>query len=312
METRARHLLIGLFTVIAAAGALLFALWLGKSSGDRRYAVYEVGFDRAVSGLAVGNTVLYSGIKVGDVIDLRLDPQDPRHVRARIRVYEDIPIREDTRATLHLANITGAMSIQLHGGSPQRPRLEGRGENPPLILADPSPLSLLLADSENLARNLNRLLDSAMSLLSEQNIRRVGRVLANLEQTTAALADHRQQIVDAVVVFNRMGAETGTLMQELSRLSRNADALLAREGRQTLDSASQTVGSLRSAAARLDAVLSENQASLAQGMEGLAQFGPAMRELRAILGNLNQITRRLEENPAAFFFGPDTIQEFAP
>lgn len=30
METRAHHVLIGLFTVLVVGGALLFALWLGK------------------------------------------------------------------------------------------------------------------------------------------------------------------------------------------------------------------------------------------------------------------------------------------
>lgn len=42
METRAHHVLIGLFTVLAVGGALLFALWLGKSSMDREYNYYEI------------------------------------------------------------------------------------------------------------------------------------------------------------------------------------------------------------------------------------------------------------------------------
>jgi phospholipid/cholesterol/gamma-HCH transport system substrate-binding protein len=312
METRAHHIVIGLFTVLAVACALFFALWLDKSSGDREYAYYEVGFDRAVSGLAVGNEVLYSGIKVGDVVDLRLDRDDPRHVRARIRVFSDIPIRQDTRASLHLANITGSMSIQLHGGSPESPLLVGSNENPPLIVADPSPLSMLLADSETLARNLNNLLGNAMLLLSEENIARFGSILANLEQTTGTLADQREEIVQAVVAFNRVGTETSDLLQELSRLSSSANRLLSREGRQTLDSTSEAIGALGDAAARLDGILAENQASLSQGMSGLTEFGPAMRDLRSILGNLSRITRRLEDNPAAFFFGPDPIQEFSP
>ncbi|HCW94701.1 MAG TPA: MCE family protein, partial [Pseudomonas sp.] len=113
METRAHHVLIGLFTVLVVGGALLFALWLGKSSIDREYEYYEVGFNRAVSGLSTGSSVEYSGIKVGDVERLWLEPDDPRKVRARIRVYAGTPIRQDTRARLALANITGAMVIQL-------------------------------------------------------------------------------------------------------------------------------------------------------------------------------------------------------
>ena len=34
METRAHHVLIGLVTVLVVAGAMLFGLWLAKSSVD--------------------------------------------------------------------------------------------------------------------------------------------------------------------------------------------------------------------------------------------------------------------------------------
>ena len=92
METRAHHVLIGLFTVIVVAGALLFGLWLAKSSVDTEFKDYEVVFNEAVSGLSRGSPVQYSGIKVGDVISLRLDPKDPRRVLARIRLAGDTPV----------------------------------------------------------------------------------------------------------------------------------------------------------------------------------------------------------------------------
>lgn len=98
METRAHHVLIGLFTVIVVAGALLFGLWLAKSSVDTEFKDYEIVFNEAVSGLSKGSAVQYSGIKVGDVVTLRLDPKDPRRVLARIRLGGDTPIKEDTEA----------------------------------------------------------------------------------------------------------------------------------------------------------------------------------------------------------------------
>ncbi|WP_254774113.1 MlaD family protein [Marinobacter sp. AC-23] len=73
MEPKAHHVIIGLFTLIAVAAALMFALWLAKSSADREWAYYEIVFDHAVSGLAKGNPVLYTGVEVGDVLGLQLD-----------------------------------------------------------------------------------------------------------------------------------------------------------------------------------------------------------------------------------------------
>src|SRR5690625_6088265 len=136
METRIRHILIGLFTVVAFLAILAFALWLGQATAEREYTYYEIGFDRAVSGLSEGSSVLYSGIKVGDVVSLTLDQEDPRHVRARIRVFAGTPIKEDTGAKLQLANINGGMEVQLHCGSHECPSLRGDGVNLAIILGD--------------------------------------------------------------------------------------------------------------------------------------------------------------------------------
>jgi hypothetical protein len=61
METRAHHVLIGLFTVIVVTGALLFGLWLAKSSVDTEFKDYEVVFNEAVSGLSKGSPCSTAG-----------------------------------------------------------------------------------------------------------------------------------------------------------------------------------------------------------------------------------------------------------
>ena len=83
METRAHHVLIGLFTLLVVGAALMFALWLGKSDADRQFEVYDIVFQEAVSGLSKGGTVEFNGIKIGDVVSLRLDPEDAHRVIAR-------------------------------------------------------------------------------------------------------------------------------------------------------------------------------------------------------------------------------------
>jgi phospholipid/cholesterol/gamma-HCH transport system substrate-binding protein len=312
METRAHHLVIGLFTVIAVIAALGFALWLGKAATDQEVTYYEVGFDRPVGGLDTGNAVLFSGIRVGDVADLRLDPDDPRLVRALIRIDADIPVREDTRAGLTLANITGSMNIQLQGGSPELPRLRGSRDNPPLILAEPSPLSSLLADGETLVTGLNQLLINANRLLSEENTDRVGRILANLEQLSDDLAARSGQLEAVVDIADRLAEEAADLLQALSRLGQSAETLVDAEGRRVLESAGQAMGSLEAMTRRLETLLGDNEDALGRGMQGLGDLGPAIRELRGTLGSLGRITRRLEESPGDFLLGREPIEEFSP
>ena len=170
MEPRAHHLIIGLFTILAFAAALIFSLWLAKSSADREWGYYEIVFDHAVGGLSEGNPVLYSGVQIGDVVELRLDPDNPGHVRVLVRVDQSVPIRENTKAGLVLANITGSMSVQFSGGSPDNPALKGDEDNPPVIIAEPSAFTSLLSNGEQLLAKADQLLTSATALLSADNI----------------------------------------------------------------------------------------------------------------------------------------------
>ena len=312
METRAHHVLIGLFTVVAVGCALLFALWLGKSSMDREYAYYDIGFSQAVSGLSSGSSVEYSGIKVGDVTELWLEPDDPRKVRARIRVYGGTPIKEDTQARLALANITGSMVIQLHGGTPESPRLEGDRDDPPLIVADPSSLNALLENGEDLMSNINNLLLSANQIFSEDNINRLSDTLEHLEQATSVLSDQRGDLAQTLQQFNQLSQQANTVMGELSSLARNANGLLDDQGRSVLTSAAQSMQTLDRTTARLDQLLEENQGALNNGMQGFNELGPAINELRTTLGALRRVTQRLEDNPSGFLLGRDKLQEFTP
>ena len=312
METRAHHVLIGLFTVIAVGCALLFALWLGKSSMDREYSYYDVGFSQAVSGLSTGNSVEYSGIKVGDVTELWLDPEDPRKVRARIRVYGGTPIKQNTQARLALANITGSMVIQLHGGTPESPRLEGSRDDPPLIIADPSPLSALLENGEDLMSNINNLLVNANQIFSEENTTRLSRTLAHLEQATSVLSEQRSDIGQALKQFGQLSQQANTLMSELSTLAHNANGLLDDQGRSVLDSAAQSMDALNRSTARLDQLLADNEGALNSGLQGFNELSPAINELRSTLGALRRVTQRLEDNPSGFLLGREKLQEFTP
>ncbi|MFC0711483.1 MlaD family protein [Azorhizophilus paspali] len=312
METRAHHVLIGLFTVVAVIAALLLALWLSKFSLDREFDHYEVLFNHSVSGLAVGSPVEYSGIRVGDVEQLWLDPQDPRMARALIRIDSGTPIKQDTRVRLLLANITGARSIQLFGGTPQSPRLEREGGKPPLIVADPSPLNTLLDEGEDVMSSINSILTGASLLFSADNVGRLGHILEHLEQATGAIAAQRDELGQTVRQLNQLGRQTGTLLEEVTRLARNANGLLDGDGRKLLASTQRSMSALERSTSRLDRLLEENQQALHNGMDGIAELGPAISELRTTLGGLRRVTRHLEDDPSGFFLGREKMQEFAP
>jgi phospholipid/cholesterol/gamma-HCH transport system substrate-binding protein len=67
METRANYVLIGLFTLAVIAGAFGFVYWFNTIGGAGERATYRIVFDGSVSGLRTGASVLFNGIRVGEV-----------------------------------------------------------------------------------------------------------------------------------------------------------------------------------------------------------------------------------------------------
>ncbi|AZL66304.1 MlaD family protein [Pseudomonas oryziphila] len=312
METRAHHVLIGLVTVLVVAGAMLFGLWLTKSSVDDAFKDYQVVFNEAVSGLSRGSPVQYNGIKVGDVSTLRLDPKDPRRVLARIRLSADTPVKEDTKAKLTLAGVTGNSFIQLTGGTPESPALKGQDGKLPVIVASPSPISQLLNDSSDLVTNINLLLHNANQMFSETNIEHLSNTLANLDQTTGAFANQKDGIGAAIAQLGEVGKQASATLAETQALMRNANGLLGTQGKQAIGSAEQAMQSLAQSSATINSLLQDNRQSLDDGAQGLNQIAPAIRELRDTLNALKGISRRLEADPSGYLLGRDNNKEFQP
>ncbi|QLC73379.1 MCE family protein [Pseudomonas sp. LPB0260] len=305
MEPRAHHVLIGLFAVLSLAAALLFALWLNKSTVDQALSDYVVVFDETVSGLSKGSAVQYSGITIGEVASLELDPEDPRKVHARIRVLSQAPIKQDTRARLTITGITGIAVIQLLGGTPQSPRLLGDGEQPPQIIAERSVLAQLMSNGDDLLLSLSGLLKRADRLLSDANIERVSRTLEHLERTTASVAERRDQLRLTLQEF-------GAASQETAKLMRSANQLLDGPGRQTLANTERLMASLERSSRNLERLLGDNREALDSGLQGLGELGPAIHELRDTLGALRSFSRRLEQDPAGYLLRGERLQEFQP
>lgn len=312
METRAHHVLIGLFTVIIVTGALLFGLWLAKARTDKEFQDYEVVFNEAVTGLSQGAAVQYNGIKVGDVARLKLDPADPRRVLARIRLAADTPVKQDTHAKLALTGLTGLSIIQLTGGSPHSPALRGRDGGVGVIVADPSPLTRLLAGGEDLMLNINEVVAKARHLLSDDNVQHINNTLAHLDQMTGAVAEQRDEMRQVLQQLARASRNANATLVQTEQLARNANGLMNGPGKATLESMQGSMASLQRAIASIDRLLSDNRDSLNNGMRGLGEVGPALIELRKTLESLRSISRKLDDNPRGYLLGRDKTKEFKP
>jgi phospholipid/cholesterol/gamma-HCH transport system substrate-binding protein len=117
METDKHYFFEGLFILVLAVAAAVFAVWLG-SPGQRDDVLYRVHFNESVSGLTAGDPVKFRGVDVGTVKSIGIDPQNPRLVQVDLRLRKETPVMTDTRASLAMKGITGVLVIDLNGGDP--------------------------------------------------------------------------------------------------------------------------------------------------------------------------------------------------
>lgn len=313
METRAHHILIGLFTLLTGAGALLFALWMSHAAGERDYQPYQILFERSVSGLSVGSRVQYNGIEVGNVTGLELNPRDPRQVIAAIRVYEDTPVKLDTRAKLAFANITGSMSVQLHGGSPESPRLTDQtSDDAPFIQADASPIATLFDEGEEMIENINSILRNVNELFDDGNREQAGNILTNIAQITDMIASQQAALEENMALFGDVSRQATSTLGSIDALSQEATQLLRQDGKLVMESAAVASRDVASAAQRIEQLVNDNASAVESTLQGTRDIAPALSALRSMLNSLDRITRQLEESPRDFFLGRDQVEEFRP
>jgi len=190
MERKAHYALIGLFTFAVVAGAFGFIFWLHHSSGKKQAVAYRVIFDSSVSGLQVGGNVLFNGIRVGEVTNLRLDPDKPNQVVAMLAVNKSTPIRSDTRVGLEFAGLTGVAAVSLKGVSPKTPLIEREEGEPPTLRADPSA-------SQDMMQAVREVLNKAEEVIAA-NQEAVHQAIADIATFSASLARNSDS-VDSIV-----------------------------------------------------------------------------------------------------------------
>ncbi|MEO6064473.1 MAG: MlaD family protein [Lysobacterales bacterium] len=319
METRANHVLIGAFTVGFVALAMLFALWLGANRSDNDRKEYNVIFNEAVTGLSKGGLVQYAGITVGEVRKLFLDPKDPRHVIARIRVDNATPVKTDTSAKLAFAGLTGVAFIQLTAGKPKSPPLLPEpGQDYAEIIADTSALQTLLASSEGIVTSVNDMLIRLSRLLNERNLAKIEATIDHIEQVTSVVSDNRESIRttlanvgEATLALKQTLAETEQMVARLERASATMEGLLDNEARALLVSARTSIDSAKRLTDSAYGVVEENrQAVRTFSNQGLAQLGPTLVELRNTLRKLSELSEQIRDNPKEFILGQDQPKEY--
>ncbi|HEY8579457.1 MAG TPA: MlaD family protein [Beijerinckiaceae bacterium] len=304
METRANYALIGVFTLAVLAAAFMFVFWFSRSTQAGTSPI-RIVFSSSVSGLSRGSQVLFNGVRVGEVTEIELAPNDPNRVYALIEVSNRAPVRQDTRARLEYQGLTGVASIALAGGTPEKGPLVGQRGEPPLIEADRSDYQNILETLQRLAGRAETVLERADKLFAE-NSESIGRTVRNVESFSQALGDNADGVKTFMTAITEVGQSVKPLVASLEQLSKNVDervtAIDPERVKSIVANADSLAKQLNVSAGKFDKLMSSLDGFLGSGdTKGvMAEISDAARSFRKLSDNLDARTKEIAAGVSRF------------
>lgn len=306
METKASYVTIGSIVLLLLIASFAFVVWIVKIDFDREFRQYDVVFDSSVTGLSASAPVRYSGVEVGKVKRIRLDPASPGRVRVTIEVDSQTPIREDSVASLEFQGLTGVSFVQLTGGTPDaKPLTAKQGEERPVIYGRPSSIEAIFSDVPGLISEATRTLMEVRALLSPENRQLVTDILQNVKTVSGGIAGRTDKIAATIDDLDAALIEVRTAAQEYAALARSLDTAVNTDVKPTLERFNRAAQSLETMAGNLDAMVADSRGPItAFTANTLPEASKFVAEARRLAASLARIAERLERNPSEFVFPP--------
>lgn len=312
METRAHHVLIGLFSVIVIGAALLFGLWLAKSGSEGKFNYYDIVFNEAVSGLSQG---VFGAVQRDQGRRRGLPPPRSEGPAQGLGTHPRGGQRADQAGHHRQA---GAHRDHRHLDHPlqqrhaRQPDAGGQGREDPgdrrhALAADPVTEQRRRPDGQH---------QPAHRALQQPALR--GKHSAHQPHPRPSRPGHRRalrrarerQRGDAAVGPGEQAGQRRPGPGQRVDAQRQRPAQRARQG--DAGKRQQDHG-FAGAHQRHPRPVDQRESPLAgRRHPGTRRLGPAVSELRDTLAALRGISRRLEENPANYLLGREKTKEFTP
>ncbi|MGH6891072.1 MAG: MlaD family protein [Dongiaceae bacterium] len=301
METRAKHIAVGAFVLAFVVGIAFFVFWLARFEGEVKYYDYYVRFSGSVSQLRIDSTVLFGGIPVGRVTDVRIDAENSELARVDLSVRAGTPIRIDSKVTLEIQGLAGGVIVQISRGTKNTEILPPGSE----ITAGPSALEQIVRRVPDLLTKVDEITRRMNDLLSDRNRQAFGNALANLETITQQLAGEANSAEGVMSTASGAIEELNKAAKEFSALAvelRGAVGDVRGDASKAARNFAQMADSFNKTSQQLSGVIDDNREPLRQfSATTLYEAGELVSELRRLVASMTRISHQLERDPARFF-----------
>jgi len=304
METRAHHLLIGAFMLIMVGFLVGFFLWVAKVDLDKTYVEYDIYFEESVAGLSNAGDVRYNGVRVGQVVDIRLAPKNPSQVLVTVKIESDVPVLEDSVAVLSLQGLTGVAFVLIEGGSPgASPLKKKEGQERPVIQSRVSPIQEFFVGGPDLINEALRDIASLNDLLNVENREHVHSILAHVDDLSGGLAAQTENVGATIDELKQAIRDLRRTADAVTSLSNSAGGLINEDMKPAITDLRATIKAADGLIQNLDQVVEESHGGVVAFTNNtLPEIGRLVTDARRLAITLADLAQRLEENPGELIF----------
>ena len=302
MHFRIKHFdrYVGLFVIIALILIVITLLSVGKEQRwfEKRHR-YTVVFNK-VPGLKAGTPVTISGMEVGTVQSLRLNPQNKVQLTLEVsKTYSDY-IRRDSQATIASALI-GGKTVDITVGSPGEPLLPEGGN---IASLEPKELSDILKDVDvkTPLKKLDDALENVKSITQKLNDPQgeLFTLLKNVEFVTAQLKNGQGNIGGilqdkemhrglsaAIEAIRRSAANIEETTQNISQVSRDLPKIVSQVD-QSVKEVPKILDGVKKATSDLPKIMGDLQQAAGQAPGITKDVKGITEDVKEITGNVRQ------------------------
>jgi phospholipid/cholesterol/gamma-HCH transport system substrate-binding protein len=255
-----------------------------------------------VRGLSEGGEVHFSGIRVGEVTDINLDPRNPNRVITRVRLEGGTPVRTDSIAQLEPQGITGVNFVQVSAGNPRSRLLqEASRRQVPVIRSAPSAFAGLLEGGGTVLQRTVEALNRVNRVLSDQNIqvlsasmRDVQAVTAELNANRAVIGETRYAIRDAQLALQSIDQTA----DEITKLAQDSQQLVNGDAKRALGDIAETASEIKLAARDVRGSIDQITGPTAEfAQTGLPQITASVVSIQAAAESVQRLTDQINQSP---------------
>ena len=325
METRSNHILVGSVVLALLAAVIVFIIWISQAGGntDKHYDIF---FAQAVDGLAKGNAVTFSGVPVGQVEKIALQPQTPELVRVRIAVNRDTPVIAGTTASVNSVGFTGVSQIQL--APPPRDRRQTTGavelscpEEPsprcpygvPVIPTKAGGLGAILNSAPELLNRVTTLTERLTGLLSDKNQNSIAAILANMKVISKNLADRSNEIAATMAEARIAIRQAGDAADHFSKLAATSNDVLAHDAKPMIADLRRTIQAAQTSMNNLDSAVAEAKPGIHTfSTRTLPEAGQLIHDLQQTSQSLRNVSERFDREGVGGIIGGQKLPDYRP